>query len=750
MKVLSNQLRLVCFAGFLCLLLLLPALLDRPVYQPALTVDHWLPGSEYFQWHAPPNADFVPRTIVRSPETRFWYNYSPGTGSTTGELRSKPFLLESTELYLPTFGFPNARQAGIYLESIADGRRFPANPGAAHEQWQAVANKFPASLLHTAVCLVAYSNAKDVAIGLGTPYYRINGSLPGVAFSELFGCALFAICYALLLLYPAFALMRHFTKLNTVESWLAAFVLTGVCSLGLFYCCHFSPVIARGLARLWLLCAVILAGLSLRRGIGAWRSSYSCLLIVALLTLFQACFVFSFRAVSPLYSANYLFYPASWTTDNQIPITVTQFLAEGLPLRDVPMGPWTVSDRTPLLSCFLFPAATLLRHFPHQIPYGLERTILQMCSFAVHNFWILPAWIFFRRLGVGSKDRIVALLLLAATPFVFYNTVYVWPKLLAATFCLVQYLYLSDRPASHASSSGRIFQIIIAGLAAGLAIMSHGAAAIAVGAIYLAAAFHAPWKHWFHLGLAGACSAAVAVPWVIWTRTVVPTTNPLPRFLLTADFGFTRTAPPGILEATVRMYRTMPFSAWLHAKLVALQTLAGWDTSIAQMSLALFKDPFAGLESVRAYQFFFLLPSLGLLLIPLGWLLLRPKPEKTFAPKGLVKSLAVAAVATFLLHFLVMMAPHVLHHYPYFLPLALHLLAVTAIMTRQSKLLRVIACLNYLAFLFYWIALILIRTPVRSIGGILCSLALVTVATIFIGRWALRSLLQPESRQELT
>jgi len=45
------------------------------------------------------------------------------------------------------------------------------------------------------------------------------------------------------------------------------------------------------------------------------------------------------------------------------------------------------------------------------------------------------------------------------------------------------------------------------------------------------------------------------------------------------------------------------------AKLVALKTLAGFDLSIPRMALGPFKDPFATFESVRAYQFFFLLPS---------------------------------------------------------------------------------------------------------------------------------------------
>jgi hypothetical protein len=736
MKVSRTHRVLASLAGCLCLLALLPAIFDRPVYQPAFSSDYWLPGSDYFQWHPPQNAGF-PRSILQSPETRFWYNYSPGTGTSKGRLETLPFVLEKAELYLPTFGFPNHKEAGIYLESLVDGRSYPINPGATHLEWQATANQFPHSLVHSSVRLVAYANTAE-SIGMGTPYYRINSPLPGLAFSQVFGAALFSIGYVLLLLFPAFLLVSRLTKINTVEAWLAAFVLSAFCSLALFYGCHFSPVIARAFARVWLLSGLIMAAARVRQGAAkAWRPGYSCLLIAALLTLFQACFVFSFRTVSPLYVANYLFYPASWSTDNQIPIYVAQFMAQGTPLTDLPISPWKISDRTPLLSCLLFPAATLLRHFPHQVSFGAERVILQMCGSGFQNLWVLPAWMLLRRFRLGEKERVVALLLLAATPFIFYNTVYIWPKLLAATFCLIQHLYLADALRDRGWSSRRFFQIAFSGLAAGLAIMSHGAAALAVFGIYLAAIFQSPWKQWIYLPFSGAFSALVIVPWLVWTRAVAPTTNPLPRFLLTAEFGFTGPAKGGVLQSTLHMYRSMPFSEWLRAKLVALQTLAGWDTSIAQMALAPFKDPFAGFESIRGYQFFFLLPSLGLLLVPLGWLALSPRREEGQPRPFLVRGLVLAAVATFVLQFFIMMAPHVLHHYPYFLPLTLHLLAVIAIMTIPSKVFRVIACANYLLFVVSWILLVLAKTPVRSMGGIACALMLLAGATVVVGKWVL-------------
>jgi len=76
------------------------------------------------------------------------------------------------------------------------------------------------------------------------------------------------------------------------------------------------------------------------------------------------------------------------------------------------------------------------------------------------------------------------------------------------------------------------------------------------------------------------------------------------------------------------------------------------------MALGPFKDPFATFESVRAYQFFFLLPSLGLLLIPLAWIVLRRRAMKTADPARwlFISQLACAAILTLLLQLAVMMA----------------------------------------------------------------------------------------------
>ena len=78
------------------------------------------------------------------------------------------------------------------------------------------------------------------------------------------------------------------------------------------------------------------------------------------------------------------------------------------------------------------------------LPVGRTFTsvTLQVAGFGLQGFWILPAWMLFGRLGFGRKECLAGCLIVAVSPFVFFNSVYVWPKLLSAGFCLARFVYL--------------------------------------------------------------------------------------------------------------------------------------------------------------------------------------------------------------------------------------------------------------------------------------------------------------------
>jgi hypothetical protein len=105
-----------------------------------------------------------------------------------------------------------------------------------------------------------------------------------------------------------------------------------------------------------------------------------------------------------------------------------------------------------------------------------------------------------------------------------------------------------------------------------------------------------------------------------------------------------------------------------------------------------------------------------------------------------IVGLGIAAIVSFVLQFLVMMSPHVLLTYPYYLPFALHLLAVVGIvMLRASAPVRWAAAVNYTAFVFFWIALPTATMPISSAWALLASLALILLATITLFKLLLKN-----------
>src|SRR5262249_43187633 len=210
-------------------------------------------------------------------------------------------------------------------------------------------------------------------------------------------------------------------------------------------------------------------------------------------------------------------------------------------------GSWRLSDRTPLLATLLYPAAVVMRDFADHLDRSVASMSLQICGFGIQNCWLLPTWIILRRVRFQRQECVLASLLLAATPFIFFNSVYIWPKLLTGTFCLAQYLYLV--PLSRESNPQPGLRPVLGGTAAALAILSHAASAAAVLGIFTAAIYAfmstrrpqpyalsalqrvmALGSRWRQVLVAVLTSILVLSPWLVWTKFGLPSSNALPKY----------------------------------------------------------------------------------------------------------------------------------------------------------------------------------------------------------------------------
>ncbi len=735
------------------IVLLLPAALDRPKYERYESATQWETDGGFVANGQPNPRDFPP-SVVGSADARFWRNYTQQKGAVPAQLRSAPFVLRTNRVIIPVVGFPNSEDAGLYLESEIDHQRFWVRDGAAHLEWQPFTLSLPKSLTNKSVRLIAFSKSTQAYIGVGPPYFRTNRAFPGLAFSKIFSALSLSAAYLLLLFFAPFYWLTRFNTCAPIERVLAAFIITSALSFPLFFLAFYFPSVGRFFAHFWLvlssllLLKVVITGSYLR-----WSGTpKDCLLILVALTVFQGLFLFSFNMVSVHYAANYLFYPASWSTDNQIPTTTARLLAQGTIFSEWPFGSWRLSDRPPLLATLLYPAAVVTRDFADHLDRSVASMSLQICGFGLQNCWLLPAWVLFRRLRFERQECVLASLLLAATPFIFFNSIYIWPKLLTGTFCLAQYLYLV--PLSRESNPQSGLRSALGGTAAALAILSHAASAAAVlgiftAAIYVLMSSRRPRPYALSalrrvraLGsrvlVAVLTSILVLSPWLLWTKFGSRSSNALPKYFLTGSFGFD-TPDESVAHAALGFYRSLALKQWLSSKGLALATLAGFyqgDLHKAglQNPLGIITNLWSALQAVRAFQFFCMLPSLGLLLIPLAALLYSLWQDRIRGDvRRFIAGLTIAAISSFVLQFAVMMSPHLLSHYPYFVPLSLQLLAVIGVVIlRASALVRWTAGLNYAAFVFFWIVLAATKTPISSILALLVSMGLILIATVIL------------------
>ena len=675
----------------------------------------------------------LPKQIISSPERRLWRNYTPESPMPVGEIRSKPFTVPVRNVIIPVVGFPASRHTGVYLESENDRQRFIVGPGATHLEWQPFTITLPKNLVDSTFRVVAYAQHSNGYVGVGTPYYQTNRSLPGVRFSTLFGSTLAAFAYVTLLFVPAVMLVRRWHDTRWVNRFLFCLVLVGLFSISLFYLAYFNPALGRWAGRFWLLLSLGLLIHLFRSRTTFSQSEWDCLKLIACISAFEALFVFSFSLVSTLYTTNYVFFPAVWSTDNQIPPGLAKLLAKGAVDTEWAFGGWKVSDRPPLLSTMLYPAAVVLRDLLPELGSRAEAMIFHVSGFLFQNSWVLVVWTICMRVEMKRRESILTVLLLAFTPFVFLNTTYISPKILGAIFCFVQYLFLPTGRRDGVSARAIALDASICGIAAALAIMAHTASGLPVLAIFAYGVWTTRFKAWWRLSISGAIAACVVVPWIVWSRLYSPSRSPLPKYLLTGDFGFS--GPPiSVLDATLQLYRSMPVATWFHKKFIDLATLGGFELKAVPGGLA--DNLFGSFDSLRAYQLFFLVPCLGALLVPLIWLLFKKNSlkEAEGPQQGVLWGLVWSSVLCFAGQFLVMMAPHFVYHYPYFVIFAWHVVAVVAVVKLRVLLLKLAALLNYLAFVIYWIVLVTIKVPVATVLGLMCAYAILLAGSVFVLR----------------
>jgi len=423
---------------------------------------------------------------------------------------------------------------------------------------------------------------------------------------------------------------------------------------------------------------------------------------------------------------NYRFWPAAWSSDNELPWMFAEALRQGFPLKGLFGGGWLPTDRPPLMAGahLLFAQMYRLLSWNNDGDYLLGPAY-NAAAVLLNTLWAPTLLWFIRKLQPKTPNAqpYLVMLFVGALPFVVFNSIYGWPKFFGAAFALAAFgqAWLSREPGRESSSK----ELMCFFLLSALSMLAHESTALFLAPLGLfAVVWH--WKRHKRFLLAGSIlSAWLLGGWFLYKRIVLPSFNPVTRYALTGHFGF-ETPNLGLFQAIMEHYRSLGWFQLLRTKaIMLLQPFVPIDNAIARISL---NHDFGttALDRFRAWDF--LLFSKGNLLAVVFPVITLAGRRTTYQFHSPGRMLILLALCSWLLMTAVFFPPPVIHLWPMAALLGMTFAGASIVQTNYSKLFSLGLGLQlFYTFVVWGIS------PIKSCRD-LDPAAL--VALIMVGSWA--------------
>lgn len=238
-----------------------------------------------------------------------------------------------------------------------------------------------------------------------------------------------------------------------------------------------------------------------------------------------ACFLFLFSDpfTTGAELANTRFFSDVRPGDNQIPLIFAEKIYSRGPVAPFCCNDWRSSDRPPL-QAGIFLLERPLKQF------GNVRLNYELLGIGLQCLWICGVWSVLVALGATAEriDQVLGFLIFSG--FLFYNSVYVWPKLFAATLILFVLSILLE--ASFARRPIAWFETGLAALAFALAMLAHPGSAFSTPALAWLAIRNRRYIGPAKLLAAFALIAVLVAPWIAYQKFYDPPGNRLVKMHL--------------------------------------------------------------------------------------------------------------------------------------------------------------------------------------------------------------------------
>lgn len=243
--------------------------------------------------------------------------------------------------------------------------------------------------------------------------------------------------------------------------------------------------------------------------------------------------------------------------DNSLPFIFGQDILRNQ--EKVPAATWNMVDRPPLAIAATLPilgqdAQSHSSQFTTYYSYHIFSVFLELS-------WVGAFWGIFQMLKMNKKFQLLALTTLATLGFFYINSVFVWPKLLAASLVFTGILSLLGK-----NKPARYRYLPFAALTISLGALSHTAVLFTVIpflAYYLFVVFRLKKINVRYFGVAFTIALVMLAPWFIYKNSVVKTDR-----LAKWQFAGVTSADDkrGTAQTIKDQYKTLTFGKWINNK----------------------------------------------------------------------------------------------------------------------------------------------------------------------------------------
>lgn len=498
---------------------------------PGLRVDGGCP---------PSRSPFLPE----DPTVSGRISFCEGDDAWTGTLQTQPYPAGTRNIELMVTGYPNTPGVTFKAVSIDGQETAVLDAPQMREVWQRLTLEVPEDIARSGFRIQIDDQSKGTFgwAGMGASNVSAASEFAAGAFPLLAGVLLGnAWLIALALCLPG--------SMPAGERLLRGLLAAGCCWLLVFNAYVVSAPAGQLLAWLLLLLPLPLSLLFTSRA-APLRSAAVDIQKILLPTVFLSILVlwvglYPFHGTGQINGEPALRWPHV-SSDAWLPLMFGDMLARGR--LDVPMvGDWLSSDRPPLqVGLYL-----LL----HSVLPETRALVYQGVSTWAQALVLVPLLTLLARFFTG-RARVVALLVISLSALIVLNTLYVWPKLLAAAFCLMYYLALFP-------VEGKPRQWVQAGTAAAMALLSHG------GSLFFlvgASLVHLAWYRRQSLAVmlrTGPVALLLYLPWIAYQRFVDP---PGDRLIKWHFAGKVPVSNESAVDAITSAYSTLTPHEWLAAR----------------------------------------------------------------------------------------------------------------------------------------------------------------------------------------